>query len=293
MTAVEFDFARYVARRKGAIEQRAREGAVYSYTGDRKVRRTLASARPVTIAIEGTNRLWRSAARSELLGTSVRVTDQQFPRVYQAARIASTALGIEQPDVYVAPASQRIRAATLGTNDEPYIVLSSELAEQLGDAELLAIIGQQCGHIQNNHVVYATALHYLQHSAISVVRWAVQPAIMTLQAWSRRADVTCDRAALLCTRNLEVTLGALLKVELGLEKDVQLDIEQFLQQLPGTRSGIGKLAELFRSSPYLPKRVQALRLFAESAFYRQLLGEKDGRAAEEVDREIAQLLSVF
>ena len=38
----------------------------------------------------------------------------------------------------------------------------------------------------------------------------------TLQAWSRRAEITCDRAALLSARDLEVTLRALVKTELGL-----------------------------------------------------------------------------
>jgi hypothetical protein len=43
---------------------------------------------------------------------------------------------------------------------------------------------------------------------------------MTLQAWSRRAEVTCDRASLLAVRDLDKTLGALVKLELGEEKFV-------------------------------------------------------------------------
>jgi Zn-dependent protease with chaperone function len=293
--SVDFDFARYVARRRGDVEQRARDGAAYAYSGARKVQRTLAGARPVTLAIEATNRLWRSAAKSELLGTCVRVTDKQFGALYAAARRAGETLGVAPPDVYVAPAASGLRAATLGTDEDPYVVVNSGLIERLDERELLSLVGHQLGHIQNNHVVYATALYYLTNSAMSFVRWIVQPAVMTLQAWSRRAEITCDRAALVCARDLDVTFRQMLKTEIGIEQAPDLSIDAYLKQLPGTRSGIGRYAELFRSHPYLPKRVQALKLFSESSFYRRYLGDSSGagRSTEEVDREVGQILSVF
>lgn len=295
MIGVDFDFALYVARRKGQMEQRARDGGAYAYSGARKVQRTLSAARPVTLAIEATNRLWHSAAKSALLGTSIRVTDQQFPQLHAVAKQAAEILGIETPDLYVAPASSDLRAQALGTDDDPYIVINSEVVERLDDAELLALVGHHCSHIQNNGVVYATALYYLTNSAMSFVRWIVQPAIMTLQAWSRRAEVSCDRAALICCKDLDVAFRSMLKTALGLEHDPELDIDEYLKQLPGTKSGIGKYGELFRSHPYLPKRVQALKLFSESAFYLRYTGDDaaEGKSAEQVDREVGQILSVF
>ncbi len=295
MIGVDFDFARYVAQRKGQLEQRARDGGAYAYAGARKVQRTLNGARPVTLAIEATNRLWNSAAKSQLLGTSIRVTDQQFPEVYAVVRSAAETLGVEAPDVYIAPASSSLRAQTLGADDDPYIVINSEVVERLDEAELLALVGHHCGHIQNNHVVYSTALYYLTNSAMSFVRWIVQPAVMTLQAWSRRAEISCDRAALICCKDLEVAFRSMLKTALGPEQSPELDLDEYLKQLPGTKSGIGKYVELFRSHPYLPKRVQALKLFSESSFYLRYVGEdaSEGKPAEQVDREVGQILSVF
>ncbi len=66
MMSVDFDFARYVARRKGQMEQRARDGGAYAYSGARKVQRTLNGARPVTLAIEATNRLTGRLRRTNL-----------------------------------------------------------------------------------------------------------------------------------------------------------------------------------------------------------------------------------
>ena len=161
----------------------------------------------------------------------------------------------------------------LGTDDAPHLIVNLELAEKLDDTELVAAIAHELGHIQNGHILYTTALHYLNSSAAFFVRWIVQPAIMTLQAWSRRAEVTCDRAALLAVRDLDKTLAAMVRLELGLEKGSAFNAEEYLRALPDVKKGIGRFAEMFRSHPYVPKRVQALRLFAESALYAQVTGQ--------------------
>lgn len=291
---VDLDFARYVALRRGAAEQRARDGAAYAYSGELRVRRALKLARPVTLAIEATVRLWKNMARAELLGTAVKVTDQQFPRLYAITARCAETLGIAMPSVYVAPAVGELNAHTLGTDEDAYIVLGGVLVDHLTDEELVAVIGHECGHIQNNHVVYTTALYYLTVAASFYVRWIVQPAVLALRAWSRRAEITCDRAGLICTRDLDVTTSAVVKLALGSRKlydDLKLD--EYLKQLEEARRGAGRIGEFFRSHPYLPKRIEALRLFAGSAFYRRYTGGDGGTDAVEVDAQVAKLLSVF
>ena len=296
---VDFDFARYIALRQGAVIEQARGGAVYGYSGERKVRRTLAAARPVTMALEATTRFWRDTARAELLGTSVKVTGEQYPRVYAAARRAGAALGVRVPPVFVAPARGAVKARVLGTEDAHYLVVGAEWADALTEDELTALLGHELAHVQNGHVLYATSLYYLSHSAIFFVRWIVQPAIMALQAWSRRAEITCDRAALVATRDLGATLAALVKVELGIEKGAAFNLEDYLREqdaaVAGTRKGLGRYNELFRSHPYLPKRVAALRLFGRSALYASLTGASpEGKLAlKDVDAKVGELISVF
>ena len=152
--------------------------------------------------------------------------------------------------------------------------------------------------MQNGHIFYATALHYLTHSAAFFVRWVVQPAIMTLQAWSRRAEITCDRAALLAVRDLDKTLLAMIALELGVEKGHAFDAEEYLRAVPDVKDvkkGFGRYAELFRSHPDVPKRVQALRLFAGSAMYAQITGQDPlGKPSlVDVDKQVGDLISVF
>jgi Zn-dependent protease with chaperone function len=291
---VDFDFPKWIAARRGAMEQQAREGAVYAFTGERKFRRTLNIARPVTMALEATTRLWRDVARTELLGTAVKVTDQQYPRVFEAAKAAGAALRVRVPVVFAAPTSS-IKVKVLGTEDAPHLIVNLELAEKLDDTELVAAIAHELGHVQNGHILYTTALHYLSHSAAFFVRWIIQPAIMTLQAWSRRAEVTCDRAALLAVRDLDKTLAAMVRLELGLEKGSAFNADEYLKAMPDVKKGLGRFAEMFRSHPYVPKRVQALRLFAESALYAQITGQDPtGKPnMNDVDKQVTDLISVF
>jgi Zn-dependent protease with chaperone function len=295
MTAgVDFDFARWIASRRSAQDQQAREGVAYAYSGELKFRRTLAAARPVTIAIEATTRLWKDAARAELLGSSVKVSSQQYPRVYQAARTAGSNLRVTVPTVF-AISSSAIKVKALGTDDAPYLVINLELAEKLSDTELVAAIGHELGHIQNGHILYSTALHYLSNSAAFFVRWAVQPAIMTLQAWSRRAEVTCDRASLLAVRDPDKAIEAMVKLAMGVAPGSTFSVEDYLRDLPDPKAGIGRYTELFRSHPYVPKRVMAMRAFAESAYYAVATGgDPSGRpSAPEVDRRVADIISVL
>ena len=291
---VDFDFAKWLAQRRGNMEQSAREGAAYAFTGERKFRRTLNLARPVTMALEATTRLWRDVARTELLGTAVKVSNEQYPRVWRAAKAAGAALRVQVPVVFAAPTSS-IKVKVLGTEDAPHLIVNLDLAEKLDETELIAAIGHELGHVQNGHILYATALHYLTSSAAFFVRWVVQPAIMTLQAWSRRAEVTCDRAALLAVRDLDKTLHTIVKLELGIDKGSAFNAEEYLKTVPDVKKGIGRYAELFRSHPYVPKRVQALRLFADSALYAAVTGkDPTGKPSlPDIDKQVGDLISVF
>jgi len=294
---VDFDFAKWIAVRRGSLEQQQREGATYAFSGERKFRRTLTIARPVTMALEATTRLWRDVARTELLGSAVKVTDEQYPRVYRAAKAAGAALRVRLPAVFAAP-SDAIKVKVLGTEDAPHLIVNLALAERLDDTALVAAIAHELGHVQNGHIFYATALHYLTHSAAFFVRWVVQPAIMTLQAWSRRAEVTCDRAALLAVRDLDKTLQAMVALELGVEKGHAFDAEEYIRAVPDVKDvkkGFGRYGELFRSRPDVAKRIQALRLFAGSAMYAQATGQDPlGKPSlVEVDKQVGDLISVF
>jgi Zn-dependent protease with chaperone function len=231
--------------------------------------------------------------KNELLGTAVKLSRRQFPQLHDTVVECAETLDIPVPAVYVSQ-SPVINAFTFGTHDESYIVVKSGLVDKFSEAEVKFVIGHECGHIQNSHVVYQTAASFMAQGIGVYVKWASLPASMALNAWSRRAEITCDRAGLLCCKDEEVALMSLMKLAIGSEKLFdEVDIEEYLGQLGELQEGVGRFQELFARHPYLPKRVQALRLFAQSSYFQALTGERGGRPLDEVDREVEELISVI
>jgi Zn-dependent protease with chaperone function len=289
MKGVDFDFQRYVERRKGAREAEAREGAAYAYAPDLRFMKTLDRMRPVRLAMDATVRLWRSVARAELLGGAVKASPAEHPRVDEAARRCADLLHIAAPTVYVtapAPGGAPLSGAqTFGTDEDPAIVLDNLLTARLGDRELAFVLGRECGHLQNDHVVFWTARYYLTHFANRFVRWVVAPARLALAGWARRAEITCDRAGLICARDLGAAEAALLKCAAGPDRPV--DVDAFL----ATAGKEGAYADLTREQPDLRRRILALRVFAESAYYRGLTGDSSGLTPTECDGRVAEILA--
>jgi Zn-dependent protease with chaperone function len=296
MAAVDLSFSRYVAACKGAGQTRAREAAAYAFSGDVRVRSTMDKVRPVTLAMESAVRFWNTIGRSRLLGNAVRVSPRQFPAIQAKVARCAEVLQIPLPTVYVSPELASLGAHTFGSSEDATLVLSGALVDHLGEAELLFVIGHECGHIQNNHVVYLTTLYALTQSANIILRFGAQPAILALRAWSRRAEITCDRAGLLCARDLGTANTALIKLALGAHKLAgDINVDEYLRQFEEARDNLRRLGEAFSTHPYLPTRVAALRVFSQTAYFRGVLGEgaAGGLSREECDAQVADLLAVF
>lgn len=293
--SAEFDFQKYVGRKKNpGAAQEARGGfGDYAFSGDLKVLRQLERLAPVRVVVEASVRFWKSFQKNELLGTAVKVSSRQFPHLHQIVLECAETLDIPAPTVYVSQ-SPFINAGTFGTNEDSFILVNSALVDKLSDEEVRFVIGHECGHIQNNHVVYHTAASFMAQGVGVYVKWASLPASMALNAWSRRGEITCDRAGLVCCKNEKVALMSLMKTALGSEKLFdEMDIDEYLAQLGELKEGVGRFQELFNRHPYLPKRVQALRLFAQSSYFIALSGERGGRPLDEIDREVEELISVM
>jgi Zn-dependent protease with chaperone function len=97
---------------------------------------------------------------------------------------------------------------------------------------------------------------------------------------------------MLCSGSDVVSARALTKLALGSRKLYEeFNLEAFLEQYEEGKEGIGRYMEAFASHPYLPKRVLAMRVFAESELYRKATGHgAGGLAMNEVDDRVRALL---
>ena len=295
-SSIDFDFQAYIERQSSPHGTRSEHHDTfgdYAFSSDLLVLRRLNRLKPVRVIASSAVRFWKSIQRNELLGQSVKVSRRQFPEIYDVTAECARTLDIAMPTVYVSRATG-LNAGTYGTDDEAFIVLGSALVQILEPGELKFVIGHECGHLHNNHVVYRTAVSFLAHGVGRYLSWAVGPASLALQAWSRRAEITCDRAGLICCRSEEDALGAMVKLVTGSkELAKRVDIEDYMHQADTLDQGLGRFKELFSSHPYLPKRITALRAFAKSHYYRALLGQRGGDPLDEVDRLVEDLIQVI
>ena len=178
-----------------------------------------------------------SAIRVIFMASAVRVTPQQCPDLYAKLQIACTTLGVDMPELFVQQ-SPMVNAFTGGVS-RPVIVLYSGLLERLTDEEVLAVVAHEVGHIHAEHVLYLTVAHLLEALAnvaiaaapvASLVAQILSSTMRTaLLAWSRRAELSCDRAALLVTQDADVIGRTMMKLCGGTFAS-KVDYEQFLVQ---------------------------------------------------------------
>jgi Zn-dependent protease with chaperone function len=169
--------------------------------------------------------------------SAVKVSPKQCPDLYAKLQVACTTLGVDMPDLYVMQ-SPVVNAFTYGV-DRTLIVLYSGLLERLTDEEVLAVIAHEVGHIHAEHVLYLTAANLIIAIANGAIRASPLNNLVTqiisatmeaaLKAWMRRAELSCDRAALLVTQDVDVVGRLMMKLSGGTYAS-RLDYEQFLQQ---------------------------------------------------------------
>jgi Zn-dependent protease with chaperone function len=178
-----------------------------------------------------------SAIRVIFTASAVKVTPKQCPDLYAKLQVACTTLGVDMPELFVQQ-NPTVNAFTGGVK-HPVIVLHSQLIERLNDEEVLAVIAHEVGHIHAEHVLYLTAAHLFELLANAAISTAPIAALVAqlisgtmraaILAWARRAELSCDRAALLVTQDADVFGRAMMKLCGGTYAS-KVDYEQFLAQ---------------------------------------------------------------
>ncbi len=212
--------------------------------------------------------------RAQLLGGAVRVGPHQFDDIYHLVEECAAILNMVTPEVYVVN-NPKFNAMTFGT-DRPFIILHSSLVDAFSEDELIYIIGHELGHIKSEHVLYLNAAWLLAQGAAAYLgRVILIPAQMALDAWMRKAELTADRAGLICAQELEHCQLSLIKLALGSESLLsRINLDEYLQQADDLRDGYGPLAELFQTHPFIANRISQLRQFYQGPYDRILEGKR-------------------
>jgi Zn-dependent protease with chaperone function len=169
--------------------------------------------------------------------SNVRVTARQFPRLHRALGWGCRIIGVEEPEMYVA-LDPVPNAFTYGHN-RPFIVLTSGLIDMLDDEERFFIIAHELGHIKAGHVLYtviarniAEIVAIIGQSTLGVGNLIGQSLVLALHDWYRKAELTADRAGLLCVQDIDPCIRSFMKLAGGARQlYAEMDKKEFVRQI--------------------------------------------------------------
>jgi Zn-dependent protease with chaperone function len=238
------------------------------------------------------------AVRLMFLGSAIRVDERQFPALHTMLSDVATVLDVaDVPELYVS-ANPYPNAMTIGM-DKAFIVVTSGLVDLLDDEEMRFVLGHELGHALSGHAVYQTMLQRLIRlsgvlTAIPLGGLGVRVIMAALMEWSRKAELSADRAGLLATQDPAVAFRVHMKTASGGHLE-DLDPTSFFAQgaeydaSGDLRDSLVKLMLIeVQSHPFAVVRASELRRWVDSGKYTTVLGGTYPRRAEDADAKVSE-----
>jgi Zn-dependent protease with chaperone function len=236
------------------------------------------------------------ALRLIYLASAVRVSQEQFPDLHQAMLDGCYILDLPRvPEMYVSQ-NPDANAFAFGL-DKPFIVLYSGIVELMDEEELRFVIGHELGHVLSGHTVYNTMLRnlLLLVSRLALVPFAwlgLRAVVWGLEEWSRKAEMSSDRAGLLATQDVDAARRALMKLAGG-RRLAEFSSDEFHKQareydaVPDVRDSLLKLLQLQgQTHPFAVVRFAELDRWAEEGEYRDILAGNYPRRDDDSDANV-------
>lgn len=272
---------------------------LYAHPVDQWILRSL-NALPVKHALDKSIDTLLSAQLGQYLATGIFIDQKSFPDLFEVLVRCAQTLDIPIPHAVAQNDISLFNAFTAGTDDYAFINITAGLCEYFTKDEASFVIGHECGHIAAKHMVYHTLVWILTYHAtrhLGYLGFLLQITGAPLLAWSRRSEITADRAGLLCCGDIAIAERALLRLVAGHADVDQVDIDDYLRKYKEVQEYHGASAwqEILTTHPLIPKRIEALRLFAQSELYFDLSGQTPPAGTkvlrrEELDRRVNEIV---
>ncbi len=244
--------------------------------------------------------------RRSLLTGALRLTKGIAPDAFRSLAVCREVLGWDRPvELYVKPDPMVQAFCTRSVSGPIIIGLSSRMLETFSDAELRFVIGHELGHAVFDHfAIPMPATATLQDVGGKFVS---RPVSLKLYLWCRAAEISADRAGVVCAGAVDPAAHALLKIASGLGANViRPDLEAFTAQIDALHAAPAACADerdeealldCFDTHPYSPLRVRALLAFGRSQAFQRATGSTgsgvDGIDADELERLVEHDLRVM
>ena len=247
---------------------------------------------------------YERALRAASLGASVRLGEDQLPAIWALHRQVFNTLDMDAvPDLYLTQ-YPLANAYAIGV-ENPIVVLNSELVQLLDEDGRRVVLAHEAAHVQSDHMLYGTALLILMRlgSSVRIPLLAGLPLLairLALLEWSRAAELSCDRATALVTRDPQAVCRALMTLSAGAAAgDLNLDafLAQGLEYSDGGK-GLERMTRLLQdlnvTHPLPVRRVHVLLEWVREGDYdRMVRGEYMRRGEEPSAREEADAAGTY
>ncbi len=220
------------------------------------------------------------------LSTSVLCGPDQFPELAGLLDTARHRLDIPYAPTLFLSESPHANAMTYGVQ-EPSIVMSAALLDQMDDVQVVGVLAHELGHLHADHTLYRSLAHVLASGGAMlgaigrILSWPLQKALLK---WSRCSELTADRAGLLGCRDLPAYLGVLMAMaggnRPGTHGRTQMKLAPFIRQARSLKDleaaswldGIlATLMSMDASHPFIAWRVMHLLDWVEHGNYLDIL----------------------
>lgn len=223
--------------------------------------------------------LW---GRRRLLTGALRVQRGMVPKLERAFDDCRNILGFTAPVELFIKADSSYGAFMMRSPTGPLALgVTSKLVEGFTDAELRHVIGHELAHAVFDHNALPMPLTALIEDMAGAI--VSRPRQLELFLWCRAAELSVDRAGLVCAGDVGAAVSAFLKLSSGLDGSLfgTLDHDAYITQAASIASApVARLKprddddsiEAFSTHPYPPLRLKAMLLYAKSDAYFRFRG---------------------
>ena len=236
-----------------------------------------------------------------IVASGIEINDHNYPELNKLVNECVDTLNIHRPYIIISSALSGLNAITFGSDDEPYIALSPLVVQTMNPTQLKFVIGHECGHVAMGHMVYHTVISIASvfASALPIIGPVINTVgTLPLMAWSRRAEISADRAGLLCCGDLEVAQRTLIQTGMPFMNASQIDISEYVANSERfLKDGVlRKISEFDDAHPIIPKRIKALEAFVNSEKYYRITSKKTSDnllSDHELENKIESIIKVL
>ncbi|HEY9798207.1 MAG TPA: M48 family metallopeptidase [Leptolyngbyaceae cyanobacterium] len=247
-----------------------------------------------------------------LMGNSIQVGPRQYSTVYALFRECIRDLDVHPEPALFVTQNPQVNSYALG-QEHPFVVVNTGVLDLLSEAEIRAVLAHELGHIKCGHTVLIQmgiwamdAASILSEVTLGLGNLVSSGLIYAFYEWRRKAELSCDRAALLVMDDLNTVMQTMMKLSGGSTKySHECSLNEFIRQSESyqelDQDGLNQIYKFFLynggngsmlTHPFPVERLRYLREWATSEDYRQIRQGNYQRARAEGSVDVPSASSV-